>query len=127
MNSHEVITRIVALSRNNLKYSPWFKEQSVASYYPGLQEEVLEVGEAIKKQDIANLKEELGDVLWDTLSLIALCEREHGFNAEEVIEDALAKFSRRKPHIVDGREITRQEEHDIWVAAKASEKGGDQA
>jgi len=77
---------------------PWVKQQTVKKQFNELKKEVQEVEDAINNGDDNNLEEELGDVLWDILTLIKISEDEHGFKIENISEKMCQKIIRRKPY-----------------------------
>lgn len=104
--------------KNNRKYSVWVREKSIDEYSEHLLDEIKEVIEAIKKRDLENLKEELGDSLWDLLTMFAICEEKYGFGVDDSARIVLDKFKKRKPHIFEGKVLTIEEELKLWNAAK---------
>ena len=119
MNNFEDLLKA---QRNNNKYSDWFKTQQIIEHYKELIDEVEEVVLAVKNDDMDNLEEELGDVLWDAMGLIAIAEREHGLKFENIVDRVIEKFKERKPHLFEERPVTREEERDVWNKAKAIQK-----
>ena len=77
---------------------------------------------AIANGDRDNLKEELGDLLWDVVMCALLAERSGHFAAHEVFDGVVAKMRRRKPFVFDGTAVTAEDAKRIWAAAKAREK-----
>lgn len=78
---------------------PWDKVQTVKSLKKDLVSEVREVVRAIDKNDIENLKEELGDVIWDVLLICQVAEEKKYFNAYDVLNILKKKVVRRHPHV----------------------------
>ncbi len=103
-------------------YSPWDKMQTLQTYNKQLKSEIREVDMAIKKRDYDNLKEELGDVIWDAVMMAHLAEDKGYFKAIDVIKDVNQKFRNRKPFIVKGKYVSLEEEWEVWDKAKAKEK-----
>jgi tetrapyrrole methylase family protein/MazG family protein len=118
----ESFDKLIDAVRKNRKYSPWAKIQKIDTYIHQLTSEVDEVKEAIENNDIENLKEELGDVLWDLLNMFIICEDNHNFNMDDSINNVIQKMKNRKPHIFEGREISPEEEEIIFKERKAEEK-----
>ncbi|MDP2749739.1 MAG: MazG nucleotide pyrophosphohydrolase domain-containing protein [Nanoarchaeota archaeon] len=106
----------------NFKNCNWIKEQSPDSYLAELEDEVRELREAIKNKDTENIKEELGDVLWDVISLIKIIERDEKIAAKEIPKAVVDKFKRRKPYIFEGKSVSIEEASKIWQKAKEEEK-----
>lgn len=108
--------------QKNRTLSTWAAQLTLekASHY--LHDEVMEVQEAIKKNDLMNLKEELGDVLSDVVMLMVIAEDKQYFTADDVLHDVVLKFQRRKPFVVQGRAVSLEEEKNMWEERKRQEK-----
>jgi len=111
--------KMLELDRKNSARS---KLSTLKSRYEDLEREVHELKLAIDKNDDENLKEELGDALWDLLFLMIIAEEKGKFTSKEVIEGAMDKLKRRKPWIFEGKEISMEEETERWHEAKRKEK-----
>ncbi len=118
----ESFERLYELMKKNHKYSNWVQQTSLKNHAIELQKEVQELIEAVEKEDYKNFREELGDVLWDTLKLVIHAENEGWFKIKEMMEETHEKISRRKPFILEKREVTLDEEWKIWNEAKTREK-----
>jgi len=118
----EAFEELLDMARKNWERSPWIKTQTTKVYSQEVLSEVNELIQAIENKDSKNIQEELGDLLWDILMLIIIAEEERKINAREVIKGVADKMKKRKPHIIDGRAITLEEEKKIWHEAKAKEK-----
>lgn len=102
---------------------PWDKEQTFDSLKKYLIEEATEVIDAIEKNDWENLKEELGDVLFNIIFMAKLAEKNQKFNMQEVIDGICNKLVRRHPHIFGEKKAkSAQEVKKIWMDVKAEEK-----
>lgn len=78
---------------------PWDREQTHASLRPCIIEEVYEVAEAIDKQDMDNLKEELGDVLLQIIFHASLAKESGTFDYTDLVNEECEKMIRRHPHV----------------------------
>ena len=105
-----------------LSRCPWTAARSVEQYVHELCGEADEALRAVANRDHDNLKEELGDLLWDTVICALLAERSGHFKAHEVMDQVVAKMRRRKPFVFDGTPVTVEEAERIWAQAKAREK-----
>jgi ATP diphosphatase len=112
---------------------PWDKEQTFHTIAPYTIEEAYEVAEAIEEGDMAALKEELGDLLFQVV-FYAEMGREGGHFDFHTIAEAIAdKMTRRHPHVFEGMTYdTAQDRMDAWEEEKSAErhaksgrKGGD--
>jgi MazG family protein len=104
---------------------PWDREQTHASLRAGLIEEAYEVVEAINNADDANLREELGDLLLQSIFHAQIAAEEGRFNFDDVARGIAEKLIRRHPHVfgedrcADAAEVLRK-----WDDIKRAEKGG---
>ncbi len=78
---------------------PWDLEQSYDTIVPSTIEEAYEVADAIEQGDIASLREELGDLMFQTVFYSQLAAEEQRFTLTEVISDLVEKLVRRHPHV----------------------------
>src|SRR6266436_7861327 len=76
---------------------PWDREQTNASLVPGLLEEAYEVAEAIRTNDDANLREELGDLLLLVVMHAQIASEDARFTIDEVAREIGDKLVRRHP------------------------------
>ena len=105
---------------------PWDAEQTHQTLAPYLLEEAYELIEAIELDDLAHLREELGDVLLQVAFHSRLAEERQAperFSIDDVAADLVAKLIRRHPHVFAGREVASAAEVAAnWEAIKAAEK-----
>ena len=102
---------------------PWDREQTFDTLKKYLIEEAREVIEAIDSKDWDNLKEELGDVLYNIIFIAKLAEYNNIFNINEVIDGIHKKIIRRHPHIFeDKKNISSSEVKKLWNEIKIEEK-----
>ena len=78
---------------------PWDRVQTHESLRAGMLEEAYEVVEAIDNKDLANLREELGDVLLQVVFHAHIEEERGGFDLADVINEECEKMIRRHPHV----------------------------
>ena len=78
---------------------PWDREQTPASLRPFVLEETYEVLEAIESGTPANLREELGDYLFEAVFLAQLSEEAGDFSIGDAIDTVCDKLIRRHPHV----------------------------
>ncbi len=121
--SVESLKKIISLVEQLRVECPWIKQQTVKKHFEELKKEVEELGEAIENNDKENLGEELGDVLWDLLTLIKISKDEYGFKLEDICNAVCEKIIRRKPYIFgDEKAETPEEACKIWRRVKKEEK-----
>ena len=78
---------------------PWDREQTHRSLVPDLLEEAYEVAAAIRGNDDANLREELGDLLLQVVMHAQIASEEGRFTVEDVSREVADKLVRRHPHV----------------------------
>jgi nucleoside triphosphate diphosphatase len=78
---------------------PWDREQSFATIAPYTVEEAYEVADAIEREAFAELKGELGDLLFQVVFHSRLAEEARLFDFDDVAADICAKLERRHPHV----------------------------
>lgn len=102
---------------------PWDREQTHQTLRPNMLEEAYEAVDAIDENDMAHLKEELGDVLLQVL-LHSQIASEHGdFNIEDVAKELKEKLIHRHPHVFGKTKVkSAQEVKKNWDMLKAEEK-----
>jgi tetrapyrrole methylase family protein/MazG family protein len=102
---------------------PWDKEQTQKSLAQYAVEEAFELAEAIEKNDPKEVREELGDFLFQVILQAQVAQDEGLFSLLEVIKSLNEKMIRRHPHVfgdVDAK--TTQEVWKNWDKLKALEK-----
>ena len=102
---------------------PWDKKQTHESLIPCLVEESGEAVEAIEKNDMQNLEEELGDVLLQVVMHARIAEERGDFIFSDVVDGVCKKMIRRHPHVFgDATFSTREEQLSSWRKIKELEK-----
>ena len=89
---------------------PWDAEQTLATAAKCLKDEAQELSEAIDKMDAANIREEIGDCLWNLAFLIYLAEEKGLFTRDEPAMAILEKLVRRHPHVFGSEKAATAEE-----------------
>lgn len=103
----------------------WSQQIDHRALIPYLVEESHEVIDAVEAGSRAELREELGDLLWQVLfhAEIASRDEDDPFDIDDVAGDLADKMIRRHPHVFAGAVATTPEEVLVhWNAAKAAEK-----
>jgi len=102
---------------------PWDKSRTLQNLDEDLIEEAHEVLEALKNNDDENLREELGDLLFNIVLMGVIAEQEGKFTLKEVIEDISDKIERRHTWVFgDDVANTPEEALAIWKENKEKEK-----
>jgi ATP diphosphatase len=106
---------------------PWDLAQDFGTIAPYTIEEAYEVAEAIANNDMAELKKELGDLLFQVVFHSRLAEEAGHFALDDVVEAVCAKMERRHPHIFGtgkaAADATAQKLE--WEAIKAAERAAE--
>ncbi|WP_370930812.1 nucleoside triphosphate pyrophosphohydrolase [Bartonella sp. DGB1] len=104
--------------------STWCLKQDFKSLSSYTIEEAYELFQAIATNDIENIKEELGDLLFHILYYSYLSEQQNLFNFDDIVKDISEKLTRRNPHIFNKNSLAL--ENDLnkysWQEIKNQEK-----
>jgi ATP diphosphatase len=102
---------------------PWDRAQDFASVAPYTIEEAYEVADAIERGDLDDLRDELGDLLFQVVFHARMAEEQGAFDFRAVVESICNKLERRHPHVFgDARYATAEEQTQSWEAFKAEER-----
>lgn len=102
---------------------PWDREQTHRSIAHNMIEEAFEAVDAIEADDVAHMREELGDVLLQVVLQSQIAADAGEFTIDDVCADIDAKMIRRHPHVFgEAAASTSGEVLDIWDAVKMEEK-----
>lgn len=122
MESFDQLVKIVEKLRGP-DGCPWDKAQTHKSLTPYAIEEAHELEEAIENNDIDNLKEELGDLLFQSVLHAEIAKQNGSFDIDEVIKNLNTKMTYRHPHVFANRPVKdAQEVVKNWEELKAQEK-----
>jgi len=110
------------LIHKSMELDPWVIDKGVYGYTEEIINEAKEAANACRNNDNVNLKEELGDVLYDWANACMLAERDGIFTMEEVVKGITEKIKRRKPYLFENRAVTKEEAVKIWHEVKKKEK-----
>jgi len=116
---------------------PWDLAQDFKTIAPYTIEEAYEVADAIEREDMAGLKDELGDLLLQVVFHSRMGEEIGAFDFDAVADTIVDKMLRRHPHVFGAVHIdanrapTKAAVNDNWESIKAAERaakrnGGDQ-
>ena len=127
----ERLQEIMAMLRDKVHGCPWDLDQTLVSLIPHTIEEVYEVADAIEKNDIDNIVDELGDLLFQVIFYAQIGNEEKIFNFEDVANAIVRKLLRRHPHVLPtgdaksfgrGKKISSDEVVTNWESIKLEEK-----
>ena len=133
---------IMTMLRDKQHGCPWDLEQTIKSLLPYTLEEVYEVADAIENNDLVELEDELGDLLFQVIFYAQIAKEQGAFDFQDIATAITDKLVRRHPHVFpDGdvekfgiqQDISAQQVVVNWEAIKELEreekrkKGGKQA
>jgi nucleoside triphosphate diphosphatase len=120
------ISRLIAIMaalRTPGSGCPWDLEQNFRTIAPYTLEEAYEVADAIARDDLVGLKDELGDLLLQVVFHARMAQEQGAFDFADVVETITSKLIRRHPHVfadADGK--TAKDVEGLWERIKAAEK-----
>lgn len=127
----ERLLKVMSMLRDPEYGCPWDLEQSISSLVPFTIEEVYEVVDAIERNDMVDLEDELGDLLFQVVFYAQLASEQGHFKFENVAKAISSKLIRRHPHVFpEGQLENFGKKPDIsseqvvlnWDAIKEQEK-----
>jgi len=102
---------------------PWDLQQSFQTIAPYTIEEAYEVADAIERDDLADLCDELGDLLLQVVFHARMADEQGAFDFGDVVEAITSKLIRRHPHVFgELRGVTADDVKGLWDRIKAEEK-----
>ncbi len=123
MRDLEALLELMARLRDPDTGCPWDREQTYATIAPHTIEEAYEVADAITREDWAELRSELGDLLFQVVFQAQIAREEGHFDFAEVAGGIVEKMTRRHPHVFgDESYADAAEQTAAWERIKASEK-----
>ena len=119
----ERLIAIMAALRTPTTGCPWDLEQNFSTIAPYTLEEAYEVADAIARGDLADLREELGDLLLQVVFHARMAEEQRAFDFGDVVQAITEKLIRRHPHVFgDAKGLTPEAVEGLWASIKAEEK-----
>jgi ATP diphosphatase len=117
------LIEIMAALRTPKTGCPWDLEQDFATIAPYTLEEAYEVADAIARNDLDDLEEELGDLLLQVVFHARMAQEQDAFDFGDLVEAITTKLIRRHPHVF-GDQHARDPESvkGLWDAIKAQER-----
>jgi ATP diphosphatase len=105
-SSIEKLVSLMTMLRDKDFGCPWDLEQSFVSLVPYTLEEVYEVVDAIEKQDMVELEDELGDLLFQVVFYAQIAKEQGFFKFDDVANGIINKLVRRHPHVFHEGKVT---------------------
>lgn len=102
---------------------PWDREQDFATIVPYTIEEAYEVADAIEHGTMADIQDELGDLLFQVVFYAQLGKEQEAFDFEAIAKAVSDKLIRRHPHVfADGTAQSESELNQQWDSIKQQER-----
>ena len=120
--SIDKIRRVIEILRDPDGGCPWDLKQDYSSIAPYSIEEAYELVNAIEKNDINEIKSELGDLLLQVVLISQIASDQGDFNFDDVADEISQKIIRRHPQIFDENYKTNDLPQESWERIKNSEK-----
>ncbi|MEW8563504.1 MAG: nucleoside triphosphate pyrophosphohydrolase [Candidatus Thiodiazotropha sp.] len=123
MEAMQRLLEIMAQLRDPAKGCPWDLNQTYSTIVPYTLEEAYEVADSIQRGDMAELRDELGDLLFQIVFYSQLAKEDGHFDFNDVASGICDKMIRRHPHVFsDARYENEQELRHAWEQQKAEER-----
>jgi MazG family protein len=117
------LVQVMATLRDPARGCPWDREQTFATIAPYTIEEAYEVADAIARNDMAALKDELGDLLFQVVFHARMAEERGAFDFRAIAQGLVDKMVRRHPHVFgDATVATADAQTAAWEVHKAAER-----
>src|SRR5262245_30697193 len=119
----ERLLAIMARLRDPAGGCPWDLKQDFRSIAPHTLEEAYEVADAIERADLAALRDELGDLLFQVAFHAQLASEQGAFRFDDVVDAICDKLTRRHPHVFAGASVADAEaQTELWERLKRDER-----
>jgi nucleoside triphosphate diphosphatase len=117
------LARIMARLRDPDGGCPWDLEQDFSTIAPYTIEEAYEVADAIERGDMGELRDELGDLLFQVIFHSRMAEEAGAFALADVVAAINDKMIRRHPHVFGEKDVRSAHEQTVaWEVMKAAER-----
>jgi ATP diphosphatase len=117
------LIEIMAALRTPKTGCPWDLQQNFATIAPYTLEEAYEVADAIARNDLDDLRDELGDLLLQVVFHARIAQEQGAFAFEDVVQAITEKLVRRHPHVfADEQGHTAEAVKGLWERIKTEEK-----
>ena len=123
MQSIQRLLEIMARLRDPDGGCPWDRRQTYSSIVPYTLEEAYEVADSIQRGDMRELRDELGDLLFQIIFYSQIAKEEGYFDFNAVAQGICDKMIRRHPHVFgDAESRDEQQLRQAWEQHKAEER-----
>ena len=122
LKSIKKIRKIIQILRDPVDGCPWDLKQNYKTLAPYSIEEAYELVNAIERNNISEIKNELGDLLLQIVLISQVASEKNHFDFDDVAEEISKKMIRRHPQIFDHSYDKDDLPHDSWERIKSTEK-----
>ena len=124
----ERLVEIMGRLRHPVDGCEWDRVQTWSTIAPYTIEEAYEVNDAISRNDLDGLRDELGDLLFQVVFHSRIAEERGAFRFADVVTAISDKMVRRHPHVFGDADVhTAAEQSLAWETYKAAERGADKS
>src|SRR3974377_427824 len=117
------LIEIMAALRTPGSGCPWDLQQNFASIAPYTIEEAYEVADASARGNLADLRDELGDLLLQVIFHSRMAQEKGAFDFGDVVRSLTEKLIRRHPHVFgNAGNVTPDGVEHLWCQLKAEER-----
>lgn len=116
------LLHIMARLRDPVSGCDWDRTQTFATIVPHTIEEAYEVADAVAREDMAAMQDELGDLLFQVVFHARMAEETGSFAFNDVAQAIVDKLVSRHPHIFGGAPDTGLPREERWEKIKAEER-----
>ena len=113
---------LMATLRDLERGCDWDKAQTFETIAPYTIEEAYEVADAITRSDLSDLRDELGDLLFQVVFHARMAEEAGAFTFADVVVAICDKMERRHPHIFGSESLSGGMTEQTWERLKAEER-----
>ena len=125
MDAMQRLLDIMRRLRDPQQGCPWDLDQDFASLVPHTLEEAYEVADAIERQDYDELRDELGDLLFQVVFYAQLGAEQQRFDFQDIAAAIADKLVRRHPHVFADQQLNDAQQQTVaWETHKAAERAG---
>ena len=116
------LLQVMKTLRDPIRGCPWDKKQTMESIIPYSIEEIYEVAEQVYAKNYPNLKDELGDLLFQVVFHCEMAKEMNLFDFDDVVNAISEKLISRHPHVFGGATIDDVKiQTDLWERQKIQE------
>ena len=123
MSAINELIDLMSKLRDPVSGCPWDQEQTFTSIAPYTIEEAYEVVDAIERNSMDDLKDELGDLLFQIIFYSQMAKEKDFFDFDVVVDNIVRKMKKRHPHVFGDMDIkTAEEQTALWEKIKSEER-----